>query len=129
MNKESQEIKHLFERLCSQPRKVFPKNLQPLDVPSTQGVYIIRKDETVLHVGRTVRGKRGLHQRLRNHLNGISSFAYEYLGGNGAILRGNGYTYQFLELENSRKRALLEAYAIGMLCPKHLGLGEQLAVS
>jgi hypothetical protein len=27
-------------------------------------------------------------------------------------------------LEDPRKRALLEAYAVGTLCPRHIGLGE-----
>ncbi len=87
-------------------------------------MYIIRKGETVLHVGRTLRGQDGLHQRLKNHLHGSSSFTREYLKGKGATLRESGYVYQFLELEDSRKRALLEAYAIGTLCPEHLGLGQ-----
>jgi hypothetical protein len=87
-------------------------------------VYIIRKEETVLHVGRTLRGRDGIHQRLKNHLHGSSSFTNEYLKGNGAILREDACTYQYLELEDPRKRALLEALAVGTLCPKHIGLGE-----
>jgi hypothetical protein len=87
-------------------------------------VYIIYKEEVVLHTGRTLRGKDGLQQRLKNHLHGSSSFTVEYLKGKGATLREGGYTYQYLELGDSRKRALLEAYAIGTLCPEHLGLGE-----
>jgi hypothetical protein len=121
---ESQEIKDLFEKLCTQPERLFPQKRRPLDVPSKHGVYIIRKGETVLHIGRTLRGKNGLYQRLKNHLHGSSSFTAEYLKGKGATLRDGQHTYQFLELEDSRKRALLEAYAIGTLCPKHLGLGE-----
>ena len=123
VNNEHQVIKGLFENLCSQPNRAFPHARQTLDAPAKHGVYIIRQGETVLHVGRTVRGRDGLHQRLNNHLHGSSSFARQYLNGRGATLRESGYTYQFLELENPRKRALLEAYAIGMLCPKHLGLG------
>jgi hypothetical protein len=124
MNKESQEIKILFDKLCSQPKQSFPHNRQPLNAPSKQGVYIIRKEETVLHVGRTLRGRDGIYQRLKNHLHGSSSFTNEYLKGNGKILREKGYTYQYFELEDSRKRALLEAYAVGTLCPNHIGLRE-----
>ena len=41
------------------------------------GVYIIYSPNgRVTHVGRTVRGKRGLRQRLNNHLHGASSFVY-----------------------------------------------------
>jgi excinuclease UvrABC nuclease subunit len=122
MDNESQEVKRLFSELCVQSGRSF--NRQPLDAPSKPGVYIIRQGETVLHVGRTLHGRGGLHQRLENHLHGSSSFTKEYLKGKGAILREGGYTYQYLELEDSRKRALLEAYAIGTLCPKHIGLGE-----
>ena len=124
MNREALEIKNLFEKLRAQPRRPFPQRRQPLVAPAKHGVYIICKGEIVLHVGRTVRGQDGLHQRLNNHLHGSSSFTREYLEGAGRVLREIGYTYQFLELENPRKRALLEAYAVGTLCPQHLGLGE-----
>ncbi len=76
-----------------------------------------------MHVGRTLRGKGGIHQRLNNHLHGQSSFTAVKFDRMGWKLR-NGYEYQYLEVRNSRKRALLEAYAIGMLCPNHIGLGE-----
>jgi len=124
MNSESQEVKMLFNKLCSQPKQSFPQYRQSLDASSMPGVYIIRKGETVLHVGRTLRGKGGIHQRLENHLHGSSSFTDKYLKGKGATLREDGYTYQYLKLEDPRKRALLEAYAVGTLCPKHIGLGE-----
>jgi len=89
--------------------------------PSKQGVYVIRKGQVVLHVGRTVGGKNGLRQRLKNHLYGSSSFTNKYLNGKGAVLRKR-HTYQFLMVKkNERLRSLLEAYAIGMLCPKHIG--------
>jgi hypothetical protein len=124
MNSESQEVKGLFDQLCKQQKKSFPKFRQSLDVPSMPGVYVIREGEAVLHVGRTLRGKDGLNQRLKNHLHGSSSFTDKHLKGNGATLREDGYTYQYIEVKCPRKRALLEAYAIGELCPVHLGLGE-----
>jgi len=114
----------LFDKLCAQPKLSFPTFRQPLDAPSKLGVYIIRNEEVVLHIGRTLRGRNGIHQRLKNHLHGSSSFTNEYLKGKGATLREDGYTYQYLALEDPRKRALLEAYAVGTLCPKHVGLGE-----
>lgn len=124
MNSECQKVKMLFDKLCLQPKQSFPQGRQRLDAPSTPGVYIIRNGEIVLHVGRTLRGKGGIRQRLKNHLHGSSSFTKEYLKGGGATLREHGYTYQYLELECPRERALLEAYAVGTLCPKHIGLGE-----
>ena len=123
MNGECQEVKALFDRLCAQPKQSFPQYGQLLNAPSKPGVYIICKKKIVLHVGRTLRAKKGLHQRLGNHLHGSSSFTRQYLKGKGATLREDGHTYQYLVLEDAKKRAFLEAYAIGALCPKHIGLG------
>lgn len=124
MNNESHQVRMLFDELCAQPQRSFPQHRQPLDASSKPGVYIIRKGKTVLYVGRTLRGRDGIHQRLKNHLHGSSSFASEHLKGKGATLREYGYTYQYLELGVARTRALLEAYAVGTLCPEHIGLGE-----
>ena len=124
MISESQKIKNLFNKLCKQHKLPFPQHRKALNAPSQPGVYIIRKGKSVLHVGRTLRGKGGLHQRLKNHLHGSSSFTNKYLNGKGEMLRENGYTYQYLKVEAPRLRALLEAYAVGDLCPKHIGLGD-----
>jgi hypothetical protein len=126
MNSESQEVKRLFSELCERSKHSFPKHRQSLDAPSKQGVYIIRKEKTVLHIGRTLRGKDGLYQRLKNHLHSSSSFTNNHLQGKGAILREDGYTYQYIEEKAPRKRALLEAYATGILCPEYLGLVEKI---
>ena len=120
---EKEIVQLLFEKLCEQPSLPFPEERKTLNAPYEQGVYIIRKGSEVLHVGRTPRGRGGLHQRLSNHLHGSSSFTKQYLNGAGDKLR-QGHTYQCLAIADSRQRALLEAYAIGMLCPAHLGLGE-----
>lgn len=124
MSQEYRAVKELFSKLLEQPKTSFPQPRNILDAPKAQGVYIIRKNHSVLHVGRTYRGKDGIKQRLKNHLQASSSFANDYLNGNGAILREKGYTYQHFVVNDPRKRALLEAYAIGMLCPKHVGIGE-----
>lgn len=123
MTRERQKIEKLFAELCKEPMCQFPQKREQLIAPSERGAYVIRKGDIVLHVGRTPRGKNGLHQRLKNHLYGSSSFTKKYLKGNGAVLR-DGHTYQFLVVEDTRLRALLEAYATGMLCPQHIGLGE-----
>ena len=94
-----------------------------MEAPEAQGVYLIYGPKgRLLHVGRTPRAKRGLAQRLRDHLNGASSFVNQYLGGVGYRLR-QGYAYKFLVVRNRRHRAILEALAIGALCPAHIGLG------
>lgn len=124
MISESQKIKDLFTELCEQSGLSFPQHRKALNAPSQPGVYIICKGKTVLHVGRTLRGKGGLHQRLKNHLHGSSSFTNNHLKGKGDILRKNGYTYQYLKVKSPRLRALLEAYSVGHLCPKHIGLGD-----
>jgi hypothetical protein len=124
MDDESRIVEELFGKLCKQEKQPFPKKYQSLNAPLKMGVYIILKDETILHIGRTYRAREGIHQRLKDHLVGSSSFKKKYLKGNGATLREEGYTYQYFELEDPRKRALLEHYAIGTLCPKHLGTGK-----
>lgn len=116
------KTQRLFARLSVQPRIAFPEERQMLDAPRAHGVYVIRKGKMVLHVGRTTRGQNGLHQRLSNHLHGLSSFTKKYYKGSGSKLR-KAHTYQYLQVDNRRLRALLEAYATGMLCPNHLGLG------
>jgi excinuclease UvrABC nuclease subunit len=124
MASENKRVQELFKELCSQPFYAFPQHRKPLTAPSEPGVYIIRKRKTVLHVGRTLRARDGLHQRLKNHLHGSSSFTNEYLNGKGAMLREKACTYEYLEVQDPRLRALLEAYAVGILCPKHIGLGD-----
>lgn len=125
MADELQAIKRLFVLLGGQPQKVFPSTGSNIDAPVTQGVYVIRYNKIVVHVGRSVSGRKGLKQRLGNHLRGRSSFMKIYYSRDGEVLR-HGHTYRYLEVPKSRERALLEAYAIGMLCPKHLGLGKKL---
>jgi hypothetical protein len=87
----------------------------------------------VLHVGGTPRAKRGIFQRLSNHLHGQSSFTNnsQFLKQHGGPTLKDRYTYvrehctyRCLAIENDRLRALLEAYAIGHLCPDHIGLHQ-----
>jgi hypothetical protein len=52
----------------------------------------------------------------------MSSFARAHFHGAGSDLR-KGYTFQYLDVEDDRARALLESCAIWWLCPQHLGLG------
>jgi len=125
MTSERQEVKKIFAKLCKQRPQTFPQFREPLDAPLKPGVYVIRKGKNVLHVGRTSSAKYGIYQRLYNHLNGASSFTDKYLDGKGETLR-KGHTYQYLVVKDKRLRAFLEAYAIGMLCPKHIGLGVKI---
>ena len=126
MPSERKRIETLFESLCAAPLRAFPAGPHPIDAPEEQGVYVIYdRDRQVVHVGRTVRGKRGLIQRLRNHVRGQSSFVRTYLQGDGRRLGRDGYHFRYLVVSDERERALLEALAIGRLCPKHLGLGKK----
>jgi len=120
---ERATVKGLFRALLRSPEIAFPPTGKPLQAPDIHGVYVIRDPQkAVVHVGRTHRGRAGLRQRLRNHLDNQSSFVEKYLGNRGDLLR-TGYTFQCLEVSDHRKRALLEYYVTGCLCPKHLGLG------
>ena len=123
---EPQRIASLFQELTHAPRKPFLRARGRLDAPCGLGVYIIRDGkDNVVHVGRTPSGKYGIAQRLYNHLHGSSSFTNVHLKGVGRMLR-DGYAFQCLEVESSRERTLLEAYAIGCLCPAHLGEGSRM---
>jgi len=124
MAQEPKKIQKLLQELINSESHSFPPKFKPLDAPTEHGVYIIyNSQDEVVHVGRSVRGKNGLHQRLKNHLQGASSFANKYLDGDGSKLR-NGYKFKYLVIPDPRKRALVEALATGTLCPLHLGLGN-----
>lgn len=122
----------LLQKLNSQPLIAFPERGQKLNAPEKHGVYVIRDPrQSVVHVGRTVRGKRGLFQRLNNHLQSQSSFVINFLDGDGSKLRGR-YTFQYLVVDGERqdrRRALLEHIATAWHCPKHLGLGREMKVA
>jgi CTP:molybdopterin cytidylyltransferase MocA len=110
-------VARLFKQLMNAERIAFPKPGQPLQASKQQGVYIIRGPQgRVLHVGMTPKAQRGLHQRLRNHLAAQSSFINGYYKGNAQRLR-KGHSFSYVVVGNGRMRALLEAYATGMLCP------------
>ena len=124
MTKEQQKIKSLYKKLLSAPLHGFPLPGKPLDSTAEHGVYIIyNAGGSVVHVGRTLRARNGLNQRLQNHLQGNSSFSNMYLNGDGSKLR-KGYKYKYLIIKNPRHRAMAEALAAGQLCPKHIGLGD-----
>jgi hypothetical protein len=91
--------------------------------PDKKGVYVIYDSKNnVAHVGRTPRTKYGISQRLKDHLYGRPSFTYNYLDGDGEWLRGR-FKFNFIIVRSSKIRACLEAYAIGSLCPAHIGVG------
>jgi hypothetical protein len=121
MTSEAKAVKALLSELTASPLYHFPT--KGLVAPREPGVYVIYDPNgNVAHVGRTPSGQGGIHQRLRNHLHGASSFTRLYLGRQGAKLR-DGYAYRYLVIADPRLRALVEAYATGCLCPGHLGLG------
>lgn len=122
--KESHAIKKLFKKLISNDFHIFPERGK-INVTEKHGVYIIYspKDE-VLHVGNTPSGKKGLNQRLYNHISCIGVFYRKYLKLNNIKMRGT-HKFRYLEVKDSRQRALLEAYAAGNLCPFHFGTGEK----
>ena len=118
---ELRRIEKLFSRLIAAPAKSFPLPRQTLMAPPTQGVYVIYSPRgRVLHVGMTPKARGGVAQRLKDHMAANSSFTQTYLKGQGHILRGS-HSFRCLSVPNRRSRALLEAYAIGHLCPAHIG--------
>src|SRR5258708_27539141 len=86
---EQKRIEKLFVDLMREPAAVFPAPGQRLAATTKQGVYVILSQRSrPVHVGRTLRGKRGLAQRLNNHLHGQSSFTVHCLKCDGSKLRG-----------------------------------------
>lgn len=124
-SKEFARIRLRLVELKRAKRHPFPEPGTRLEAPNEQGVYVIYSPKgEVLHVGRTYRGTAGLRQRLSNHLHAASSFTIKYLKGRGAKLR-NGYSFSFVLVPEPRIRALLEAFATGSLCPRHLGMSDK----
>lgn len=124
MTRQQKVVDALFAKLMQAPLHEFPEPRQRLNAPDRQGVYMICGPRgRVLYVGRTLRGRGGIARRLRRHLAGRSSFVNGYLGGNDSWVRDN-CRFRYLVVRSPRRRALLEAYAIGHLCPAHLGLGS-----
>lgn len=124
-SREQRSVRASLTKLITAQMHSFPDAGQSLNAPDRKGVYVIYDPKgRVVHVGRTPKGKRGLFQRLNNHLHGASSFTIHYLKGRGAKLR-RGFKYRYLVVTNARKRALLESLASGTLCPAHLGLNEK----
>jgi hypothetical protein len=122
---ENAIISSLFNELIRAPLKTFPARREQLAAPKQQGVYVIYSPRReVLHVGSTPKAKKGIAQRLRNHMAAQSSFVRCYLDGDGSQLR-SGYKFRCLVVEDQRFRALLEAFAIGHLCPAHIGHGGE----
>lgn len=124
LSKRQRQVRGLFKELLRADPIRFPKGREPLQAPDRQGVYIIYDPRgRVAHVGASVRGAKGLRQRLRNHLNGQSSFTRECFDRDGSKLR-RGYSFRCLEISDARCRAYLENYASGYLCPSYIGLGQ-----
>ena len=124
MTREQKAVRALFIKLKRSSRQTFPTPGGKLTAPSRKGVYVIYKPRgKVAHVGSTPRAKGGIAQRLRNHLAALSSFTIQYLKRDGSKLRGK-YKFSSIVIGDPRRRALVEAYAIGHLCPAHIGLGQ-----
>jgi hypothetical protein len=120
---EQKTIQKLLAELVRKKRCPFPGPGEKLEASKGKGVYIIYHPQgRVFHVGSTPRAKGGVAQRLRDHLAGRSSFVQKEFNGDGSQLR-RVYEFQYLVVENGRRRALLEALGTGQLCPKHIGHG------
>jgi hypothetical protein len=136
MSHETQAVSKLFGKLMACPLHRFPSPRAPVDAPAEPGVYVIYGPRgKTLHVGDTYRGRRGLCQRLGNHLSGQSSFTNKsvFLERHGSTLKERcawlrkNCSYRYLVVHDHRMRILLEAYAIGHLCPDHIGLHQTIA--
>jgi hypothetical protein len=119
-------IEGLFEKLTSSNFHIFPMKCK-INVSDSHGVYIIYNPQNeVLHVGNTPSGRKGLNQRLYNHISCTGVFYEKYLKPNKIKMRGT-YKFKYLEVADIRQRALLEAYSAGKLCPLHFGTGAKMS--
>ncbi|MCA0960208.1 hypothetical protein LCL86_14210 [Muricauda ruestringensis] len=119
---EPQKIMKLYNDLVQSTIHEFP-SFGKINVSTRQGVYIVYDNSfNPLHVGKTNGARNGLNQRLLNHVRNQSSFSKLYMQKNKVALRAWG-KFQYIELEDDRERALLEALTAGLLCPKHIGTG------
>jgi len=117
-------IEDLFVKLTSSNFCVFPLKGK-INVSEKHGVYIIYSPQNqVLHVGNTPSGRKGLDQRLYNHISCTGVFYEKYLKPNKIKMRGT-HKFKYLEVDDIRQRALLEAYSAGKLCPLHFGTGAK----
>lgn len=126
MPTELQRVKARFKELHSAALTRFPEPGGSITAPSDHGVYAIvaPRGSRVLHVGRTVTGRRGLKHRLSNHLQGKSSFVTLYLREQKRPLDIRRCWFKYVVEPNARIRALLEAYATGQYCPAHIGIAR-----
>lgn len=116
---EAARIRRLLDRLLAEEPVAFEPGGLPPGVPDRPAVYVIRTpDGRVAHVGRSVRLRRRLSQHFFRR--GNSSFAVNYLIPNDRAL-SEGFTLQFLAIDEARERALVEALGVGTLCPLNLG--------
>jgi hypothetical protein len=117
-------IEELFDELIASNFHMFPQKGK-VDISVKHGVYIIYGPiDEVLHVGNTPSGRKGLDQRLYNHISCTGIFYQKYLKPNKINMRGT-YKFRYIEVENIRIRALLEAFTAGKLCPLHFGTGAK----
>jgi hypothetical protein len=116
-------VRGLFGMLLEAPLHPFPA-IGPVEVTRQKGIYVIyNPNGDPSHVGNSPRGREGLRQRLNNHLSFQSSYTRNFLMPQNLSVR-NGYSFRFIVVENPRHMALLQAYAIGNLCPEHIGTHE-----
>jgi excinuclease UvrABC nuclease subunit len=118
---EGKKIKKLFKKLCKSEGVLVPKEGR-IELPETEGVYLLlnKKDEVLL-VGKTEGGKGGLRSRINSQLFGASPFRKMYLLPSGTDIRKKHYVH-CLAIESERDRILVEAYAMGKLCPEFIGM-------
>lgn len=118
---EGKKIKKLYKKLCQAEGVPVPKEGR-IELPETEGVYLLlnKKDEVLL-VGKTEGGKGGLRSRINTQLFGSSPFRKMYLLPSGIDIRKKHFVH-WLTIESERDRILVEAYAMGKLCPAFIGM-------
>jgi hypothetical protein len=118
LKKEPQRIIELFNKLMSVPLRPLRTWRRLDDVPIKPGVYVICDPRgSFVRVG-MAEGRLGLQGRLTQHRD-------RFRKRNPQKYQKQNHQYRCLVVLNPRKRALLEAYATGSLCPREIRLGEE----
>lgn len=113
-------IQSHFNRLIKSRLLSFKSTTDVNNISTNLGVYIIYNNKKeVLYIGRTPKAKGGLKQRIKNHLNGASSFSINFAQKNNLDLKKIG-KFRYIPIEDYSERAYTEALATGKLCPQYI---------
>ncbi len=112
-------VRDAYDQLLQAPRHVIGPGRLPAALTHVPGVYIIRTPGgRVVHVGRSI----SIRRRILDHagVGNNSSFVQNWLKYDGRKM-ADGFSVQFLKIDDAKTRAYVEALTVGLLCPLNIG--------